>query len=172
VDAEDRKIGKQLRTNSVFRIISGQPLTYFTTAALWISIIAKLHVKARIVGQILHKQLMCIRKQWSRTWVQTGPVKCEDTLGKLLLFQPTRWWRSSLPMTWSKRKPGAAIWSRTNSGPTGHLHPRSSPLPRVSAIQSASAIFKCILEVVSCEGVQHRLRYWLDHLSCVKISAI
>jgi hypothetical protein len=29
--------------------------------------------------------------------------------------------------------------------------------------------FKCILEVVFCEGVQHRLRFCLDHLSCVEM---
>jgi hypothetical protein len=34
-----------------------------------------------------------------------------------------------------------------------------------------SAIFKCILKVMFCEGVQHRLRFCLDHLSCVKIAA-
>jgi hypothetical protein len=26
----------------------------------------------------------------------------------------------------------AAIWAKTNFGPTGHRHPRSSPLPCVS----------------------------------------
>jgi hypothetical protein len=32
-----------------------------------------------------------------------------------------------------------------------------------------SQIFKCILEVVFCEGVQHRLRFCLEHLNCVKM---
>jgi hypothetical protein len=31
--------------------------------------------------------------------------------------------------------------------------------------------FKTTLEVVFCEGVQHRLRFCLDHLSCVKMAA-
>jgi hypothetical protein len=31
--------------------------------------------------------------------------------------------------------------------------------------------FKCMLEVVFCEGVHHRLSLCLDHLSCVKITA-
>jgi hypothetical protein len=31
--------------------------------------------------------------------------------------------------------------------------------------------FKFILEVVFCEGVQHRLRFYLDHLTCVKMAA-
>jgi hypothetical protein len=31
--------------------------------------------------------------------------------------------------------------------------------------------FKCILEVVFCEGVRHHLRFSLDHLSCVKMAA-
>jgi hypothetical protein len=65
----------------------------------------------------------------------------------------------------------AAIWSKTNSGPAGHHHPRSSPLTHVSTVPSASAIFKCILQVVFCEGVQHRLRFCLDHLNCVKMAA-
>jgi hypothetical protein len=30
---------------------------------------------------------------------------------------------------------------------------------------------KCILEVVFCESVQHRLRFCLDHLNCVKMAA-
>jgi hypothetical protein len=46
---------------------------------------------------------------------------------------------------------GAAIWSESNFRPTAHNH----PLPRVRTIPGASAIFKCILEVVFCEGVQH-----------------
>jgi hypothetical protein len=33
------------------------------------------------------------------------------------------------------------------------------------------SLFKCILEVVFCEGVQHRLRLCLDHLNCVKMAA-
>jgi hypothetical protein len=66
---------------------------------------------------------------------------------------------------------GAAIWLETNFGTTGHNHPRSSPLPRVWTVPNASALFKCILEVVFCEGVQHRLRFCLDHLSCVKMAA-
>jgi hypothetical protein len=31
-------------------------------------------------------------------------------------------------------------------------------------------IFKCVLEVVFCESIQHRLRFCLDHLSCVKMA--
>jgi hypothetical protein len=30
---------------------------------------------------------------------------------------------------------------------------------------------KCILEVVFCESVQHRLRFCLNHLNCVKMAA-
>jgi hypothetical protein len=46
----------------------------------------------------------------------------------------------------------AAIWSRTNFGPTGRHHPVSSLLLHVFTVSSTSAIFKCILEVVFCEG--------------------
>jgi hypothetical protein len=35
---------------------------------------------------------------------------------------------------------------------------------------SASAIFKYILEVVFCDGVQYRLRFYLDHFSCAKMA--
>jgi hypothetical protein len=31
--------------------------------------------------------------------------------------------------------------------------------------------FTCILEIVFCEGFQHRLRFCLDHLNCVKLVA-
>jgi hypothetical protein len=65
----------------------------------------------------------------------------------------------------------AAVWSETNFGPTGHHRPRSSPLPLVCTIPSASAISKCTLEVVFCECVQHRLRFCLDHFNCVKMAA-
>jgi hypothetical protein len=65
---------------------------------------------------------------------------------------------------------GAAIWSKTNFGPIGHHHPRSSPIPLICTVPSASAIFKCILQVVFCEGVQHCLRFSLGHLSCVKMT--
>jgi hypothetical protein len=39
------------------------------------------------------------------------------------------------------------------------------------AVPSAYAIFICILEVVFCEGVQHCLLFFLDHLNCVKMAA-
>jgi hypothetical protein len=35
----------------------------------------------------------------------------------------------------------------------------------------ALVIFKCILEVEFYQGVQHRLRFCLDHLNCVKMMA-
>jgi hypothetical protein len=57
---------------------------------------------------------------------------------------------------------GATIWSKANSEPTFHHHPRSSPLPRICTVPSASAIFKCILEVVFSDmksGKQRKLRW-------------
>jgi hypothetical protein len=39
----------------------------------------------------------------------------------------------------------AAIWSKTNLGPTGHRHSRSSHLPRLYTVPSISTIFKCVL---------------------------
>jgi hypothetical protein len=77
---------------------------------------------------------------------------------------------SYLPHTFTISGTGADIWSKSNFGPTGHHHPRSSPLPHVCTVLRASAIFKCILEVF-CEGVQHRMRFCLDYLSCVKMAA-
>jgi hypothetical protein len=61
---------------------------------------------------------------------------------------------------------GSALWTGTNFGPTGHLHP-----PCVCTVPSASAIFNCILEAEFCEAVQHRLRLCLHYLSCVKMAA-
>jgi hypothetical protein len=47
----------------------------------------------------------------------------------------------------------------------------SSPLRHICNVPSASVIFKCILEDVSCEGVQHRQRLCLDRINCVKMAA-
>jgi hypothetical protein len=65
----------------------------------------------------------------------------------------------------------ADIRSKINIEPTEHHHPQSSPVPRVITVPSASVIFKWILEVVFCEGVQQRLRFCLHHLICVKMVA-
>jgi hypothetical protein len=65
---------------------------------------------------------------------------------------------------------GAATWSKTNFWPTGHYDPWSSLLPRVCTVPSSPVTVSFILEVVLCECVQHRLRFWLDHLICVKMS--
>jgi hypothetical protein len=59
---------------------------------------------------------------------------------------------------------------KSGFGPTGHHHPRSSYLLRVCTVPSTSAVFKSMLGVVFCEGVQHRLRFCLDHLNCVKMA--
>jgi hypothetical protein len=61
-----------------------------------------------------------------------------------------------------------AIWSKTNFGPTSQQYPSSNALPRVYTF-SRPAIINCTLKVVSCEGVQHRLRFYLDHISYAKI---
>jgi hypothetical protein len=44
---------------------------------------------------------------------------------------------------------GADIWSKTNFGPTGHHHLRSSPLPRVFTVPRASAMMIYYLYVHS-----------------------
>jgi hypothetical protein len=62
---------------------------------------------------------------------------------------------------------GAAIWSKTNFGPTGHHHPRSSPLPHVCTVPSTCTIFLMHSGSLFCDGVQHHLRFCLDHISCV-----
>jgi hypothetical protein len=42
----------------------------------------------------------------------------------------------------------------------------------LEVVPSASAIFfKCILEAISYEGVQHSLRFCLHYFSCVKMAA-
>jgi hypothetical protein len=66
---------------------------------------------------------------------------------------------------------GAAVWTKTNFVPLGHHSPRSSSLPLICTVPSDPDIFKCILEVSFCEGVQHRLRFYLDHLNFVKTAA-
>jgi hypothetical protein len=62
------------------------------------------------------------------------------------------------------------MWSKTIFAATDQYQSRSLH-PRVRTFPSASAIFKCILEVVFCEGVQQSLRFCLDHLSSVKMAA-
>jgi hypothetical protein len=61
--------------------------------------------------------------------------------------------------------------AKTNFGPTGHHYSRNISLSPVCNVPSTSVIFKCVLKVVFCEGVQHRLRFCLDHLNCVKTAA-
>jgi hypothetical protein len=59
---------------------------------------------------------------------------------------------------------GAAIWSKLIFG----LEVVSS---RVYApFLGLLPCFKWILEAVFCEGIQYRLRFCLDHLSCVKMT--
>jgi hypothetical protein len=77
--------------------------------------------------------------------------------------------RSDVPLVSIIPGTGAAIWSKTNFPSTGHHHPRSHALPHVCTVPSASASFKCILEVVSCEGAQHRLRFCLDPATIISI---
>jgi hypothetical protein len=64
-----------------------------------------------------------------------------------------------------------AIWPKSNFGLTGHHDSWRSPLPRVCAVPSASAIFKLILEIVFGESVQYRLWFCLDYLNSVKMTA-
>jgi hypothetical protein len=45
------------------------------------------------------------------------------------------------------------------------------PFCAYAPIQALLPFFKHILEVVLCEGVRHRLRFCLNHLSCVKMAA-
>jgi hypothetical protein len=66
----------------------------------------------------------------------------------------------------------AVIWSKTIFWPNGrYCYLRSTPFSRVYTTPRASSILKCFLKVVFCEAVQHRLRFRLDHLNCVKMAA-
>jgi hypothetical protein len=75
------------------------------------------------------------------------------------------WWHTHKETTMISGT-GAYICLKASFGPTGHHHPRNSPLPRLYPVLSATAIFK--VHLVVCEGVQHRLRF--DHLKCVKMA--
>jgi hypothetical protein len=44
-----------------------------------------------------------------------------------------------------------------------------SPFCAYMSFLALLQFFKCILEVVFCEGVQHRLRFCLYHPNCVEI---
>jgi hypothetical protein len=67
---------------------------------------------------------------------------------------------------------GAAIWSKSNVGPTVHHHPQSSRHPCVCIFSAFLSFFKCILEVVFCESVHKRLRFCLHHVNCVKMGSL
>jgi hypothetical protein len=43
-----------------------------------------------------------------------------------------------------------------------------TPFRAYAPFQSLLPSIECILQVVFFEGVQHRLRFFLDHLNCVK----
>jgi hypothetical protein len=60
----------------------------------------------------------------------------------------------------------AAIWSKTNFRP-----PEVVPFHVNAPFSVLLPFFKCILEVVFFENIQHRQRIFLDHLNCVKIEA-
>jgi hypothetical protein len=57
---------------------------------------------------------------------------------------------------------GANLWSKQSSN-------SNSPLMHVCTGHSASAIVKCILEVIFFEGVPHRLCFCRDHFICIKM---
>jgi hypothetical protein len=74
--------------------------------------------------------------------------------GKISTFHVTVTHTEPFIISWT----GAAIWSKTNSGPTGPYQHWSSLPSHVCTIPSASDIFiKCIFEVMFCEGVQNCL---------------
>jgi hypothetical protein len=56
---------------------------------------------------------------------------------------------------------------KTNFVPPAHHH----PLRAYAHFPALLPIFKCIPEVVFCEGVQHRPRFCLYLLTCVKMAA-
>jgi hypothetical protein len=97
----------------------------------------------------------CVKTlDWNRSrWVKTD--QCVQTVhrGAYEYIQHMRhykkfiFYNSLVPLKSIISGTGAAIYSNNDFGPTGHHHPRSSPLPRVCTVLSASAIFKCILEV-------------------------
>jgi hypothetical protein len=66
---------------------------------------------------------------------------------------------------------GAAIWSETNVGPTGHHLHRSSHLLPICTVPSTSAIFLNASWKSCSVSVQHCLLFCLDHLICVKMAA-
>jgi hypothetical protein len=60
---------------------------------------------------------------------------------------------------------GAATWSKTNFGPTGHAL-KVVPFCAYALFPAILPFIKCIMEVMFCEGVHHHL-----HLNCVKMAA-
>jgi hypothetical protein len=58
-------------------------------------------------------------------------------------------WRGSISGTC------AAIWSKTNFGPTGPYHLKVVTFRAYAPFPALLPFFKCILEVIFCKGVQH-----------------
>jgi hypothetical protein len=114
-----------------------------------------------------HKQwnsLLWLSNSWNEPFLCTFQI----TFKKSLLHQDAWYYNESSIISGT----GAAIWSKTNFGPTGHHHLGSSPLPHgYTPFSALVSFFKCILEVVFCECVQHNMRFCLDHLNCVKMAA-
>jgi hypothetical protein len=65
----------------------------------------------------------------------------------------------------------AAIWSKLTLGVLATIALEVVPFRAYVPIPALLKLFKCILEGVLCERVQHCLSLCLDHLNCVKMTA-
>jgi hypothetical protein len=64
-----------------------------------------------------------------------------------------------------------AMWSELTLGLPATIALEIVPFRAYAPLPALLPFFKCILEVMFCEDVQDRMRFCLDHLSCVKMAA-
>jgi hypothetical protein len=102
--------------------------------------------------------------------VVTFSLLCHYSLAYFLSQGHTVGWQIAIHnfQDWCCHRPKTNVWL------SGHNHPGISALPCICTDPSASVIFKCILEVVFCEDVQHNLWFCLNrlnHLNYAKTAA-
>jgi hypothetical protein len=119
---------------------------------------------------------LCLECQ--QVWIM--PESLRECQADLFTRKQTAW--SSLLITYITSMPGDSIQGSLHLNHNTVVKQQAITAERVSSIQRAIHNFrdwcchlfevKCIQEVVFCEGVQHRLRFFFDHLSWVELAAI
>jgi hypothetical protein len=65
----------------------------------------------------------------------------------------------------------SAIWPKSNLGLQATITLKVGPFHAYAPFPVLMPFLECMQEVVFCEGVQHHLQFYLDHLNCAKMVA-